>query len=328
MKTLSFNMENLCVPCGCRCRHCLLGYDGGVIGVEYGRGKDLARRIASESPVKFTYYIGFCMDTPMLFDYISFCREIGSPGGSFLQMNGFAKRPYEDMKWLTGQVRDMGVELVDLTFYGLPDYHDSFAGRAGDFVLLMDMLKAANAVKLPVHISAPITEENAWQMEELLNILSEFDTDGISLYLPHAEGRGWFLESKRLRRSTFEQLPKSVQAHMPKVRTQAEAQWLHEGNFPEPGERHLTLSLTPENVNMYEGMPAAEIKSELERLDDAFYDVVPPATELARLYGDPAGDKLFRYRDLIRFWTKKYVRENHIGVHDMTDERGHFSVRV
>ena len=63
MKTLSFNMENLCVPCKCRCRHCLLGYDGNVIGVEYERGKDLARRIAEGSPVKFNYYIGYCMDT-------------------------------------------------------------------------------------------------------------------------------------------------------------------------------------------------------------------------------------------------------------------------
>ena len=174
MKTVSLNVENLCVPCHCRCRHCLLGYDGGIVGAGYKRGRALARRIASESPVKFNYYIGFCMDTPELFDYIAFCREIDSPSGRFLQMNGFAGRTCGEIEVQMGRIRDAGVELIDLTFYGLPDYHDSFAGRAGDFKLLMRMFKAANAVQLPVHISVPITEENAGRMEGLFNILSEF----------------------------------------------------------------------------------------------------------------------------------------------------------
>ena len=125
----------------------------------------------------------------------------------------------------------------------------------------------------------------------------------------------------------MEQLPKSVRMHMPKTKTQTEAQWLHEGVFPEPEERHLTLSLTPENIGRYEDISALGMIKELETLDNAFYAAVPPAAELAGLYGDPAGDKLFRYRDLVLFWTRKYVRENHIALHDMTDERGHFSVR-
>lgn len=327
MKTAALSVENLCVPCSCRCRHCLLGYDGGAAGAGYRRGKELARRIASESPVRFHYYIGFCMDTPELFDYIAFCRETGSPSGRFLQLNGFAARPYREVEALMGRIKDAGVELTDLTFYGLPDYHDSFAGRAGDFNLLTGMLKAANAVRLPVHISVPITEENAGQMEALFNLLSAFDTDSIGIYLPHAKGRGWHLEPKRLRSSTLEQLPKSVRSHMPKVKTQTEAQWLREGVFPEPEERRLTLSLTSENIGGYEGRSALDIIRELESLDDAFYAAVPPAAELAGLYGNPAGDKLFRYRDLVLFWTKRYVRENHIVLHDMTDERGHFSVR-
>ena len=327
IKTVSLSIENLCVPCHCRCRHCLLGYDGAAAGAGYRRGKNLAWRIALESPVKFHYYIGFCMDTPELLDYISFCREIDSPGGRFLRMNGFAGRSREEMEALMGQIRDAGTELIDLTFYGLPDYHDSFAGRAGDFELLLNMLKAANAVQLPAHISAPITEENAGQLEGLFHLLSEYKTDGIDLHLPHAKGRGWLLESKRLRNSTLEQLPNSVRAHMPKIRTRTEALWLHEGVFPEPEERHLTLSLSPENIDRFEGTSAHDMIRELEALDDAFYAAVPPAAELAGLYGDPTGDRLFRYRDLVLLWTKKYVREHHIALHDMTDERGHFSVR-
>lgn len=327
MKTIILNIENLCVPCHCRCRHCLLAYNGTVTGTKYEQGKTLARRIAAEAPIKFSYYIGFCMDTPMLFDYIAFCREIGSPGGRFLQMNGFRKRPYRELERLFAQIKSAGVELIDLTFYGLPDYHDTFSGRAGDFHFLTEMLTAANEARLPVHISAPITEDNAGQIEGLLDILSKYQTEDMHLYLPHAKGRGWFLEAKRLKASTLAQLPPAVQAHMPKVKTQSEAQWLSENVFPEPEERHLTLSLTPDNFARYEHMSAADIIGELEMLDDAFYAAVPPAAELAKRYGDPMGDKLFRYRDLILLWIKKYVRDNGIALHDMTDERGHFSVR-
>lgn len=327
MKTVAFSMENLCVPCGCRCRHCLLGYDGNTVGAGYEQGKALARRLAAESPVQFSYYIGFCMDTPMLFDHIAFCREISSIGGRFLQMNGFRERSYDEIEDLMERIKSSDVELIDLTFYGLPEYHDAFAGRRGDFSLLTKMLKAANNARLPVEISAPITEDNAGQLRRLLDILSEYRTDSISLYLPHAKGRGRFLEEKRLRSSTLEQLPATVREHMPKVKTQSEAQWLSENEFPVPDERQLTLSLTPENFERYSVMSAEEIIGELEALDDTFYAAVPPAAELAKLYGDPSGDRLYRYRDLVLLWTKRYVNENNIKLHDMTDERGHFSVR-
>lgn len=327
METVSFQIENLCVPCNCRCRHCLLAYDGHTIGVEYERGKALARRIAAEAPVEFSYYIGFCMDTPMLFDHIAFCQEIGSSGGRFLQMNGFREKPDQDMRDLMDRLKHAGVELIDLTFYGLPEYHDTFAGRRGDFRLLTAMLAAANEARLPVHISAPITEDNAGQAERLLDLLSAYKTEDMRFYLPHAKGRGRFLEERRLRTSTLDQLPPAVRAHMPKVKTQSEARWLSENAFPEPEKRSLTLSLTPDNLARYAPMSAADMIAELEALDDAFYAAIPPTSELARSYGDPLGDKLFRYRDLVLLWTKKYVRENQIQLHDMTDERGHFSVR-
>lgn len=320
-------MENLCVPCNCRCRHCLLGFDGGVCGAGFDRGGELARRVKGECGIRFTYYIGFCMDTPELFDYIALCRELDSPGGRLLQMNGFAKREYRELETLMGQIRDAGVELIDLTFYGTSEYHDRFAGRPGDFALLTDMLRAANAAGLPVQISAPITEENAWQMEKLLGLLGEYKTDSVRFYLPHAKGRGWFLEPKRLTGATLERLPESVRTHMPRVKTQTEAAWLREGFFPEPETRYLTLSLTPENIGKYERMTAGDMIAELEALDDAFYAAVPSASDLAALYGDPESDKLFRIRDLVLLWTKRYVREHNVTLHDMTDERGHFSAR-
>ncbi len=327
MKTVFFSMENLCVPCGCRCRHCLLSYDGSTPGAEYHRGKEIARRVAAESTVPFSYYIGFCMDTPELLDYIAFCQEIGSPGGSFLQMNGLKIRAAEETQALVRQIREAGIQQIDCTFYGLPPYHDRFAGRSGDFDFLLSILRAAQAAALPVKCSIPITEENADQMETLLPLLEGYRPDEIRFFLPHSKGRGWHLEEQRLRASTLQKLPPSVQAHMPTVRTQTEAMWIAEGAFPAPSERYLTLSLTEENVAKYENMPAAEMLRELEDLDEAFYGAIPPASELAALYGDPHGEKLYRYRDLVLLWTKRFLRDHAPSLPDFTEERGHFSVR-
>lgn len=328
MKTATFSMENLCVPCGCRCRHCLLSYDGTVPGAGYTRGKEIARRAAAESTVPFSYYIGFCMDTPDLLDYIAFCQEIGSPGGSFLQMNGLRIRTAEETESLVREIREAGIQQIDCTFYGLPPYHDRFAGRPGDFDFLLSILRAAETAGLPVKCSLPITEENAGQMEALLPQLEAYQPQEIRFFLPHSKGRGWYLEEQRLQASTLQKLPPWVQTHMPTVRTQTEAMWIAEGAFPAPTERYLTLSLTKENLQKYENMPSSEMLRELEELDDAFYGAIPPTSELAALYGDPYGEKLYRYRDLVLLWTKRFLRDHMPSHLDFTEERGHFSVRA
>ena len=176
-------------------------------------------------------------------------------------------------------------------------------------------------------MSVTITEENALQMVWLFGLLSLYGAQNIHLILPHAKGRGWYLDEKRLRESTLKQLPEEIRASMLKTKVVSEAQWLEEGVFPEPTERHLTLSLTPQNLSRCQAMSAADMIQELEQMDDTFYAAIPPAAELAKLYGDPKGDKLYRYRDLVLLWTQRYVREHPISAHDMTDERGSFSLR-
>lgn len=327
METVALTAQSLCVPCHCRCRHCLLGYSGTVRGADYERAKALARRLKAECPVDFGFNIGYCMDTPELLDYVRFCRELGSPGGRLLQMNGFAPRPPELFTELLGTVKDAGVELIDLTFYGARAYHDRFAGRPGDFDILLTILGAANRVGLPVHISGPITEENKDQWGPLLEDLGRYEPDSVLLYLPHAKGRGLSLDKARLNAGSLEALPDSVRDCMPRVKTRTEAAWLAENDYPQTTRRYLTLGLTAENIGKYEIMSTSDILAELEGLDDAFYAQIPPARELAALYGDPASQKLYRVRDLVLLWTRRYLADHPVDTHDMTDERGHFSVR-
>ena len=65
--------------------------------MDYRRSEALAHRIMTElaekrPDISGSFYIGYCMDTVNLWDYIRFSRERESPGASFLQMNGFGFR--------------------------------------------------------------------------------------------------------------------------------------------------------------------------------------------------------------------------------------------
>ena len=110
------------------------------------------------------------MDTPDLRDYIRFSGRYHSPGAGFLQMNGFAFREEKDLLSIMRRIRDDGVELIDLTLYGTEEYHDRFAGRKGNFRLVMQMPSAAAGVNLPVNISIPLLQSNLNQLEELTTV--------------------------------------------------------------------------------------------------------------------------------------------------------------
>lgn len=333
MKTTAIGVENLCVPCHASCKYCLLSSCRKATGVDYERGKQFARRFRNalgqaRPDLRFFYYIGYCMDTPDLTDYIRFSQKIGSPAGRFLQLNGLAFRDEAETGRLIRSVYEEGVERIDLTFYGTREYHDHFAGRTGDFDFLLRLLSAANQVGLRADISVPLTRENMGQTEELLDRLSAYQLNSIFIFLPHSKGRGRVLDDLRLTKAEFETLSGRVKFHFSKVRYQTEAQWLRENTWPRAEARTLTLCLTPDNIEMLESMSAEEIVTYLERLDDAYYSAVPSLAELARMYGDKTGDRLFRIRDLHLKWQQMYLREHGAELYDMNEESHHFSVRA
>lgn len=333
MRTAAISVENLCVPCRCRCRYCLLAYSGRTVGVDYERGRRFTerffRQLEEQRPDLGRYfYIGYCMDTPELADYIRFCRRIGSPGGTFLQMNGLGIRDEaETERFVDGMARE-GIRLVDMTFYGQRDFHDRFAGRPGDFDYLLRLLAAAERAGLALEVSLPVIRENMDQLPGLLDSLARFPVKRYFAYLPHGKGRGWQLNGQRLTRTEFEALPERVRACVsPKVTYRTEADWLRLGDWPAPESRSLTLSLTPANIDELERMPADQIVRMLEGLDDEFYAAVPAPRDLAARYGDVHGERMYRQRDLLLEYRQRFYREQGEGLTNMDDERGHFSVR-
>ncbi len=330
MKTTSIGIANYCVPCHAHCRYCLLSSCNKTTGVEYNRSARLADRVIGElkeqkPDIPAFFYIGYCMDTPELTDYIDFSRVHNSPSASFLQMNGFAFRTDKELEYLLRSVSDAGVELIDLTIYGLNEYHDRFAGRYGDFEFMSAMLKAANKCKLPVNISIPLIRENLSQMDELSDMLSAYEVSKKTYFLPHSKGRGRSLQEQRITKDEFDRLSPEIKSSFTRIAHYTESEWLERG-MSTPTKRTLTAVLSEENIDRFEKMSAADICALLEQMDDRYLQAMPSADELAERYGNPGNTQLFRERDLLLKWQQMYIDDTGKTIYDMHDETHHFSV--
>lgn len=331
MKTVSINVMNLCVPCENRCRYCLLSYDGKVNGVDYKRSEVYAKRFydwlkENRPELSFLFGFGYSMEHPDLLGTIDFCRSIGSAAGEFLQFDGMKFRTDEELETLLRQLQEHGIKLIDLTFYGTESYHDRFAARTGDYRLMMNTLAQANKLGLDVTVSIPITHENASQMDALISELEQYRTKRIVCFVPHSEGRGTLLDKVRFSSEDYAHLSEKIRRHINTNRFKTEAQWLKCG-FPVDEKRVLTVTLTPENLEFFEGLSFAEAIFYLEKLDDDYYAAIPTAAELARLYGDPDGERYYSARDLYLHYQRRYIADNGIKIYDINDERQCFSRR-
>lgn len=331
MKTVSINVMNLCVPCENRCRYCLLSYDGRVNGVEYKRSEAYAQRFyewlrENRPDLSFLFGFGYSMEHPNLLEAIDFCRSIGSATGEFLQFDGMKFRTDTELEELLHQLQGHGIELIDLTFYGTESYHDRFAARAGDYRLMINTLKQANKVGLDVTVSIPITHENVDQIDELIAELEQYRTQRITCFVPHSEGRGRLLDSVRFSKEDYEKLSENVRKRINTNRFKTEKEWLQSG-FPVNEKRVLTVTLTPENVDSFEGMSFEETIAYLEKLDDDYYSAIPAVEELAKIYGDPDGERYYSARDLYLNYQRRYIADHGIEIYDINDERQCFSRR-
>lgn len=332
MKTSSISVSTLYVKCHCRCRYCLLSWDGSLPGADYERSEGYAHRffnwIQKNRPeLGFNFYFGYSMEHPRLFEAIAFAQSIGSPPGRFLQFDGMALRSDTQLRDFLLKLMESGIELIDLTFYGLGKYHDLFAGRVGDFDYLLRVLAMSNEIGLDVQLGLPLTSESAPDVGQLLDIWNKYKTVRQSLFIPHGEGRGKFLDPIRFSDADFEALDERAKALINLSRFKSEAAWLAEGSFPEMQNRALGLTLTKDNIEMFESMPFNETIAFLEKLDDDYYSIVPSLPILAEKYGDAGNPRWYSLRDLYMKYQRRYISETGLVIHDINDERGHFSRR-
>ena len=331
MKTVTLGVANYCVPCAARCKYCLLSSCEKANGVAFDRGQRLAERLIRESAgtgIGISYYIGYCMDTPHLRAYLDFRRTYGMASAKFLQMNGFHFMQQTEIESLMRMTADMGVETMDFTVYGGREYHNRFAGRAGDHELLESMARAAAASGIKAQVSVPVIKDSLPQLDSVLDTAGEWGAEKVLFFLPHSKGRGWNFRDKRITNVDFDSLSPAVKAHFQKTPVKTEAEWIRAQQFPDPKQRVLTLVLNPEEADRFERMSFEEILSFLEEMDDTNRALMPPPAALSRLYGDPEGKKMYRLRDLILLWRQMYVRDHPGAIRDMQDESKHFCTEI
>ena len=331
MKTTSVNVMNLCVPCENRCRYCLLSYEGKLGGVDYKRSEAYAKRFyewlrENRPDLSFLFGFGYSMEHPNLLGAIDFCQSIGSATGEFLQFDGMKFRTDEELETLLKQLQAHGIKLIDLTFYGTESYHDRFAARTGDYRLMMNTLTQANKVGLDVAVSIPITHENAEQMDTLIAELEKHGAQQIRCFVPHSEGRGRLLDPVRFSAKDYQNLHDDAHGRINWNRFKTESEWLKSG-FPVNEKRVLTVTLRPENVELFEGLSFEETIAYLEKLDDDYYAAIPTVEELAKIYGNPNGDCYYSARDLYLNYQRRYIADHNIEIYDINDERQCFSRR-
>ena len=330
MKTTSLNILNLCVRCYNYCKYCLLSWDGKCLGIEYERSVAYARRFydwlkVSHKDIIFTYYIGYSMDHPDLPNAIKFMQETNSPGGEFLQFDGMQMRTREELDLLFTSIADIGVKLIDFTFYGTKEYHDKFAGRKGDFDLMMDSMGIALDKGLNVEVGIPITKENLSQIDALLSQLPQ-EKIKISIFTPHSGGRGINLLDAKITVDDYEMLSSNAKKYFNRSRNQTPVEWLHDQG-PVPKKRILTLSLLPSNIDFLENQSFEDTLKDLEKLDEDYYEKIPDFQNLLERYADPEDIHLYSRKDLFLLYRKRYIKDEQISVLDVTDERFSGSLR-
>ena len=326
MQTTGIMIQTLCVPCACRCRYCLLDWDGRLPGAAFDHSRDYARRFydwlrENRPELSFHFSFGFSMDHPALFDALDFLNQIGSVSGRFLQFDGFAFRSDDELgEFLTG-IRAHSAETLNFTFYGNEAYHDRFAARQGDYAYMMKTIRTAKKAGLRVTAGIPLTTENAGQADALLAALTAEGTENIRFFVPHAEGRGKHLEPIRLTADVFERLPRDVKVRLNRNIYKTEAAFCTPGAMKKESSRMLLLSLTPENIAEWERTPFAETLRQLEELDETYYAAFPAPTELIRTYGDPQSDRFYSQRDLLAAYRNRFAAAQGLSLYDVTNER-------
>lgn len=330
MITKSINILNLCVPCHNFCRYCLLSWDGKCLGIDYQRGETYAKKFyewlkENHQDMNFMYYFGYSMEHPDLLNSIKFMQETNSPGGEFLQFDGMKMRTNEELTQLFDDLKDVGIQLVDFTFYGTQSYHDKFAGRIGDYDLMMRSLQIALNEGINVKVGIPVTKENLNQLDELVQIFSTKQVP-LSIFTPHSGGRGIHLLKSKITIEDYEQLSNDVKKYINRNTNKTPFEWL---NTPlqEYKNRILTLSLTPSNIGRLENQSFESIIKELEELDNNYYDVIPSFAHLLKKYADENDHHLYSKKDLYLIYRNRYIQENNIQIQEVNDERYSGSIR-
>ena len=321
------------VPCSCACRYCFFRSCKTSYGVPYDVGEKIAlkfqkwREDKQLSDFSLCYAISHCADYPELLRNIELNKRLNFVGHYCIQINGIGLRDTNALNDYLEKVKQAGVTTIDTTFYGLEEYHDRFAARKGDFNFLINIVQRAISLGLMIQPTFVALEENKKQLPELMELLTSFGCERIHGFLHDYRGNGEKMEDVRLKKNSYDALPEVAKSRISVRNHKTEAEWIQNNFFTAPTSRNLVLALRPDNIDMINSMTCGEMIDYLVDLDEKYYNAIPDITVLSKLYGDISNTRLYRQRDLQWKWSKAYIADHQLSLHDVTDERNCGSMR-
>ena len=306
-------------PCHCRCRHCLLRAGGKLSTVPLAKVRTLAERFVrwrTQAGLEFSVDLvaGYQCDSPEYLECAQFNKQHGQSAWWSMPLNGIRLRDEAELRDFLPAIKSEGITAVGLTFYGLGDYHDWWAGRRGDFEQALKLAEIAGEYGLDRQETVFLSQKGIANLTELIKLLDSFSGNvGRSVCPWDYRGHGKRLEDERVLASQVEGLPDEVKRHVNLNAYASEAEWIRriaEGSISVKSRSFCILSVWEDNIQELESAECDQILGGLRDRDQSLRRALPPLSELANLYGDRSGDRLYKLRDLQWKWTDSYI-ESH-----------------
>ena len=336
-------VKDLCViiqwfgnPCSCRCLHCLLDSGKRLSTVSFERVKALGEKFLrwrneqGLNDLVLDVENGYSCDSPEDDEGKHIGKETGAYSWRYLSANGMKLRSKDDLRQYIQKRKEMGISRVGVTFYGMREFHDKWAGRIGDWDYMMLIAQTAAELELERQENIFISKSGIDDMTPLVELLDTIPGHkNRSIFPWDYRGRGKKLEEERVLASQVEALPENVRQYINQDTKRykryylSEAEWIkaiNAGNYPRKDKRVYIISVWEDNIDYLEATDCGEILQRMRDEDEQLYRAIPSLPTLAQLYGQKLGKRLYWLRDLEWKWIDLYLK-----AHPEIDPAGRFN---
>ncbi|MCE5323628.1 sigma-70 family RNA polymerase sigma factor [bacterium] len=336
------NAKDICViiqwfgkQCSCRCRHCLLNSGSRLSGVSFDRMKALGKKFLrwrdahSFDDLAIDIITGYSCDSSEDIEGRLFCKAAGATNWSYLPTNGMELRTKTELEQYLLARKEMGITTVGITFYGMKDFHDKWAGRSGDWDYTMLIAKTAAELGLKRQETIFLSKKGVDGIPSLVELLDQIaGMTGRCICPWDYRGRGKHLEDERVLDVQVKALPENVLRYINQGINNrgrcylSEGEWvsaIEAGKYPRKDRRVYLISVWPDNIEWLESADCDSILQKMRDEDEQLHTAIPSLPTLARLYGKKSGKRIYWVRDLEWKWIDLYLKE-----HPQIDPTGRF----
>jgi hypothetical protein len=310
-------------PCANHCRFCQLDHKTRE-NVTFARFKSVIDRLrewkGAGRPAGFDVVEWLGRSHNFDVNTLKGVMELGYRPGWHLDLillGGLYWRPDDEIKAWLKERQDVGVRVVVGSFAGHGSFHDTWAGRRGDFDLQVRALAVAAGLGLELHQRLFLTNSTIPLLDELIERLDALPghVEDRCVYPLFYCGRARRMEDERITRETLNALPERIRRlyRSDWENWRSEGEWMdfvgREGKTPD--KVRLSLELTEENIDRVESMSCDDIVAELEKKTRKAYAAIPSRAELCETYGNPSNTRIYMFQnDIERKWLDLHLAKN------------------